>query len=348
MKPPTLRVLATRRDIEIAHYADTTNNVVVGSRSRRFWREEAGSRRWRGAFPPRFTDAAGWSRLARRLARTDQCNLVPLERTIFACRGGVGYIFDPAANSLREVMQLRQSRNPMSIAERPEGGLVFGEYGANKHARGVPIWACGPDGNDFEIVHEIAAGRARHVHGVFRDPYTARFWIATGDFDGECWLISVDPAFRHFEYHGDGSQIWRAVTVFFLPDSVVWLTDSQLEQNHVVRFDRTNGSIERLAPIPSPAWYGRQLDDRVFLAGCAWEHGPGCQGSSATLLASADGLDWRPVKGWTKDRWPAPWFKNGVIRFAAGPQTSKNFVLCGEGLDGLDGVTLSCSLEGLA
>jgi hypothetical protein len=332
-------------DIDVVHYYDEDTGRSLCSRHRRFWLEtRTGSRLWRGSFPARLPDAPLSPRFARRFLRTDQCVLHPLAEGYFACRGGRIYWFDERRARLHLQGRLRQCRSPLSVEQTREGGLVFGEYGANRAGASIPIWMCGPTGRDWRIVLELPAGRARHVHGIYRDPYDDAYFITTGDFEGQNWLIRVDGKWRHMEYWGDGSQQWRAVSLFFTADHIAWITDSHLETNYVSLCPRNSRTLERLTPAPSPAWFGKTLRDGTFVVGCAWEKGPGCQAEGATLLTSDDGATWREVGFWAKDSWPAPWFKNGVVRFAAGPQSRDDFVLFGEGLRGLDGERLHCRL----
>lgn len=317
-----------------------SNGRLVLSRQHRFHAEDEGRVLWSGAFPTKPVDLAGPSRLLRRFGRLDQCVLAPIDGKLWAAiRNGVIYRWDSALTPLGTLSQCRIPLQTLSHG----GAVLFGEYGSNKERRAIPVWRV--DGERAERVFEVPAGRARHIHGVFHDPFSDRYWIATGDFENESWLISLDRNFRDPQYLGDGTQHFRAVSVFFLEDAIVWLTDSQFVQNHVMRLDRKSGRVDTLMPIPSPAWFGKVLTDGVMLAGCAWEHGPGCLRDGATLLASRNGIDWSEVASWKKDRWPAPWFRDGVIRFAGGAQSSEDFVIYGEGLRGLDGTMLRCALR---
>ncbi|HEX8252120.1 MAG TPA: hypothetical protein VF846_03145 [Thermoanaerobaculia bacterium] len=336
---PTLAITSRRPRTDLVHFASP--ELLVTSRHRRFSAEGGGRTLWEGRFPRRHVDAAGASRILRRFGRLDQCALAPVGEQWVAIRGGIIYLYAPGG-ALTKVGALRQCRIPLQVLSSGNAA-IFGEYGSNPERRPLPVWRV--DAHGAECVLELPAGRARHVHGVFEDPFTGRYWIATGDFENESWLISVDRDFRNPEYLGDGSQRFRAVALFFFEDSIVWLTDSQFVQNRVMRLDRATGRVDEGMPIPSPAWFGKVLTDGWLLAGCAWEHGEGCMRDGATLLASRNGIDWTELAFWKKDRWPAPWFRDGVIRFAPGEQHSDDFVLFGEGLRGLDGTMLRCALR---
>jgi len=341
---PALSITSRRPRTDLVHYASP--ELLVTSRHRSFRAEDASGRLlWEGRFPASAIDAAGVSRVLRRFGRLDQCVLAPVGQgtgeSWIAIRGSIIYLYGPG-RPLRKVGALRQCRIPLQVLATG-GAVLFGEYGSNPERKALPLWRA--DANGAEIVFELPPGRARHAHGVFEDPFTGRYWLATGDFENENWLISFDRDFRNPDYLGDGSQRFRAVAVFFFEDSIVWLTDSQFVQNRVMRLDRATGRVEEGMPIPSPAWFGKVLSDGWLLAGCAWEHGEGCMRDGATLLASRNGVDWSEIAFWKKDRWPAPWFRDGVIRFAPGEQHSGDFTLFGEGLRGLDGHMLRCALR---
>jgi hypothetical protein len=344
-----LVIRAERRAIDQVYLYSSADGAIVLGRHRRVWKEDAQHHvrrhahrnvQWETQFPFAPADVAGASRLLRRLARLDQSVIAEIRGGWVAIRNGAIYDFRPG-ETFRQIGTLRQCRIPLQVLSSGDA-LLFGEYGSNPERRPVAVWQI-RDGAQ-ECLFEFPAGRARHVHGVFEDAFTGRYWIATGDFENESWLVSADHEFRDVQFVGDGSQRYRAVTMFFHEDSVVWLTDSQFVLNHVVRLDRRSGAIEIGQSLPSPAWFGKELSDGWFLAGCAWEHGAGCLRDGATLLASRNTIDWEEVGFWKKDVWPAPWFRDGVIHFAPGRQTSEDFVLFGEGLRGLDGKMLQCSL----
>ena len=332
---------------DIVHYYDSSTGDVVRSKGNRFevrWRSERFSftvplRAWKRLSLP--------FRLGRRLLRTDKSSAVPNRAGdgLVVLYDGAMMFFDFKDRSLRRTGKLANSRNALhcSIAVT-EHGIYVGEYGANPQRRPVPIWRSTDDGRSWQVVHRFPAKSIKHIHGVYHDPYTDRLWVTTGDFAGECLLVSADPTFEDIQVYGDGSQSWRPVSLFFTPDHVIWAMDSPLETCFLQVFDRKTGGITARRSFPGPVWYTKRLTDGIALLQTTVEIGPGVRSKDAQLFASQDLLDWQFVARFAKDRWPMPWFKLGVIAFADGPQSSRDFVIFGEALHGLDGCAVHSNL----
>lgn len=96
----------------------------------------------------------------------------------------------------------------------------------------------------------------RHFHGVFYDPYADQLWGTTGDTDGESAVGRfVDGG---FEPIGRGSQRWRAVSLVFTPEYVLWGMDcSYADGNPIFRLARDDIDAGAVDP------------DVVATAGCS-------------------------------------------------------------------------------
>jgi len=210
----------------------------------------------------------------------------------------------------------------------------------------VRIWRVSPAMDSGEIAYEFPAGSVRHVHGVFRDPWDPEaLWAAVGDLQGECHYVRTHDRFRTIETFGDGSQIWRAVTLFFTRDHVCWLTDSNLEQNHACRMERKTGKLEIGQKIDNSSWYGTLTKEGVYLGFTTVERGPGIHRQESSILVSEDAFQWQEVHTFKKDFWrPVRLFKYGVISVPTGQMPLGDFWLSGEGLVGLDGCSLNVKI----
>jgi hypothetical protein len=233
------------------------------------------------------------------------------------------------------------------ICEDLEGWTYLGEYFMNPTRESVRIWRLAPDLASWEIAHEFPAGSIRHVHGLYRDPFEpAALWITTGDAQGECHLYHTVDRFRTLERIGDGGQTWRAVRLFFTPDHIAWLMDSEDEQNFACRVSRRDGDLEIGQPIGATAWYGAQTTDGLYVAFTTVEAGAGIQRRESAVLASVDALHWQEVHTFRKDAWrPLRIFKNGIVICPSGPMTSRALYLSGEGLRGLDGQSIRARIH---
>ena len=333
-------ILGERLDAEAVHVYDAASRNTIVSTGRRF---EAAIGETVHRFVLPLSPLLRWglaSRLPRRILRLDQANAVLNERAdgiVLLYRGSV-HLYDLETRRLRRTAALRQCRNVLhggvAVTAR---GIYLGEYGRNPQRRSVPIYRSRDGGRSWDVAYEFAAGSIRHVHGVFPDPYSDRLWIPTGDAAGECCLVSADYDFTDVVRYGDGSQAWRAVTLFFAPDRIVWGMDSERETSHLQIFDRRTAALTRGRAFPGPVWYGKRLAGGPALVQTTVEIGAGVQRPQACVFASSDLLEWREIACFDKDAWPLRWCRFGVVAFAGGHQTAEDFVVFGDALRGLDG-----------
>lgn len=324
---------------EIVHYYDKT--CMITSRHRQVTVRRQG-RSDKIRLPSVQADVFGFSRLARRALRLDKCNVLPVgenAKALVLVRKSRVYFCNLEDGILHQTLTLSNCRQLLhqSIARVGEHELFMGEYGGNPKRCQVPVYRSQDAGRSWETVFKFAAGSIKHIHGCYWDPWWERLWVLTGDFSGECWMLVADRDFKDVQWLGDGEQVWRAVNLFFMEDRVVWLMDSQLEENKLVTYDRRSGDIDVGIGLPGPVWYIKRLHDGRYLAGTACERGPGVKDGYAHLLYSPDLSTWSEVARFAHDGFPRPYFKNGVIGFAEGKQSTEDFVLFGEALHGLDG-----------
>ena len=333
-------VLDDRIDAEAVHLYDNASRNTIFSTGRRI-EAVIGGTAHRIVLPLSLLLVCGLtSRLLRRVLRLDRVNAVLNERgdgIVLVYRGAV-HFYDLQTRRLRRTATLRQCRNVLhrgvAVTAR---GIYLGEYGRNPRRRPVPIHRSRDGGRSWDVPYEFAAGSIRHVHGVFADPYTDRLWISTGDRAGECYLVSADHDFTDVVRYGDGSQAWRAVTLFFEPDRIVWAMDSESGTSCLQVFDRRTATLTRGRAFPGPVWYGKRLAGGAALLQTTVEIGSGVSRPQACVFASSDLLDWREVARFDKDAWPLRWCRFGLVAFADGYQTPEDFVLFGDALKGLDG-----------
>lgn len=344
-----LNLFGSMPNAEIVHYYD--GESLISSWHRRV-RVHTVERELPIILPRVGLDVFGSFRLFRRAMRLDKCNVVPIGDKgdeLLIVRQNVAYHYESATGRLERTLYLKNCRQMLhqAIARVGECEIFMGEYGANPSRAEVPVYRSRDGGRSWKVVYTFPQGSIKHVHGCYWDPWWERIWVLTGDFNGECWMLVADRDFRELQWLGDGTQVWRAVNVFFEQDRVVWLMDSQLEESRVVMLDRNTGNVFQGIGLPGPVWYIKRLKGGGYLAGTACETGPGVKDEYAHLLYSSDLEHWREVARFAHDGLPKRYFKNGVIGFADGEQTADDFVVFGEALRGLDGKAMKASLTSI-
>lgn len=286
------------------------------------------------------------ARKARRALRLDKCNVFFHKNNLVIIRQGKVFFYDFEKDELTKTLELRNCRNVLhqSINTTPEGYIFFGEYGNNGNRENVPVYRSIDGGRSWEEIYTFPPNSIKHIHGCYYDKYTNKIWVCTGDFEGENWMLVADKDFKDTKMIGNGKQQYRAVNIIFTEKEVHWLMDSQLEPSHHIIFNRETETINIAQKMMGPIWYIKALEDGYYLAGSAQEIGPGVLDDKVHLYVSNDLKEWKTLKTFSHDKLPKRYFKFGVIGFADGKQSSKEFYMFFEAVTGLDGKSLKCSL----
>ena len=333
---------------EIVHYYEPKINAIIKSTGRHFT-VSLGRNSWNFSLPLSLPlIILSLVRISRRFFRLDKSNAVfthDKNAVVVVYRGRI-FRFCLTDNSVRLVGKLKNCRNVLhgGIAVSSEG-IYLGEYGDNSSRDSVDIIHSSDGGSSWGPIYTFPAGSIKHIHGVYIDPYTDRLWIPTGDFEGECFLISANYSFTDVIHHGDGSQKWRAVGLLFNEKEIVWGMDSPIKISSLQVFDRKEGTLTEGITFPGPVWYVKQLTDGLSLLQTSVEIGPGVLSNSSYIYVSTNLVEWECIASFKKDFLAMPYFKWGVVGFADGEQSSQDFVIFGEALKGIDGAAFSVNLN---
>jgi len=342
-----LRIIEQYPHMTILHHL-ADNGVLWGTSRRDVYVRLDGKWQHRARFPfqlPR--DLFAFSRPTTRIFRADKCNIyVNRYGNILGIRAGQVYSIE-ANGTLQPLFRINgDCVLHASICEDEEGNVYFGEYFMNPERNAVRIWKVSANFAMWDVAYAFPAHSIRHVHGVFRDPYDeGAFWVAVGDFRGECFLLRTRDSFHTFDHFGDGTQIWRAVKLYFTREHVCWLTDSNLERNHACRMKRQTGELEMGMDIANSGWYGATTREGLSIAFTTVEKGAGITSQLSEVLVSRDAFHWKSIYAFKKDCFrPMALFKYGVISCPSGCMSQKDFYISGEGLVGLDGKSMRLAI----
>jgi hypothetical protein len=349
MKKSIGRIIKKDKSAVIVHQHDARGIWATSDRKILYRSINESSSKWIqiGKFPLSFpTDLFLFCRLARRLSRADKSNIfVSSSGNVLCVRAGK--VYKLVSGKLEEMFSIHGDcflQN--SAAEHLSGNIYFGEYFRNSKRETVRIWCVNNVLSFYHVAYTFPEHSIKHVHGIYADSYVrGRLWITTGDGMNECHLYYTDDEFKTVSKIGDGSQLWRAVGLLFTEETVLWPTDSDIEQNYLIEMNRRTYAIRKVREFDASGWYSTRTEDGVYIIGLTVEKGDGIKTDSAQVMVSTNTRDWDILFSFKKDKWPMPLFKFGVVSFPYGQYSSKSFWLSGEALDGLDGCSVLCSLE---
>jgi len=226
-------------------------------------------------------------------------------------RDGI-YRAAPGEVEMRRTWSVTRGSRPINISQ--DGNrLLFGEYGGREmDSVGVRLYCSTDAGRSFEICYEFPKGDVHHIHNVVVDPYADHYWVLAGDHGRTPGIAALSKDGRHLDWVQRGSQMVRACSVLCRPDCLLYGSDSEMEQNYVVRLDRKRGLVERLAPLEGSSLYAADYGS-VGMISTAVEPSRTNTKRECCVYASADGARWDRVVTMSKDRWHPTYFQFGLV-----------------------------------
>jgi hypothetical protein len=283
-------------------------------------------------------------RLGQRMMRFMFYNVIPLGdgKYFVTFNRQVGILDRHGFHAVEGMLQrFRVLRGACALGD--SGAVYFGEYFYNEKRVPVHVYRCRPDEKRAEIAHTFAAGSVRHVHGVYRDPFSSAIWVATGDHPHESCLWRTDDEFASLQVFGSGDEGWRAVSLQFTRDAVYYATDAEFRQNLVYRVDRATGERTIVGEIDGPVYYSHTVDGEMFFAVTA-ELCPSQAEMKATLwrVTADEGLEqvYSAAKDLGARKILGPPFMVGTMNFPGGPGAPGGTYFHGVSLKGIDNRTL--------
>lgn len=226
---------------------------------------------------------------------------------------------------------------PMTITVDPDDRVLWGEYNSKTgHGLPVRIFASDDAGAHYRVVHTFAPGDVLHVHNVIFDQQLRHYWILTGDFDNEPGIGKLASDFSHFEWLARGKQQFRAVEMFDFGPFFVYGTDSQLEENRIVRLRKADAAIDTLQAIDGSCIYACRFGSLHVLSTTV-EPSSVNKSDHASLWVSRDGEQWDKVYSVKTDSWHPVYFQFGSLVLPRGHSDRDSVLLSGQALRGLDG-----------
>ena len=229
------------------------------------------------------------------------------------------YLLGPDSDYFQYVGAIKGSK-PLCISVH-EGVVVYGEYSRNVNRMPVPLYKSDDGGLSWFVPYTFEG--IRHVHGVFFDKHSGKYWITTGDLDDECSIWTADQDFSRVEKVLTGAQKYRAVQLLFDRNFIYYGSDTPDGENHLYRLSKRTRRLECLSSVGAPVFFGQKAINHLFFS-TAIEKSSHKNIDSAILWHSDDGMRWDCVASLGRSFLPLRIFQNGQILFPAGPGDDEN------------------------
>ena len=262
----------------------------------------------------------------------DGTRIVSAKKGIFvAARGSSEYI---------KTFDIIRGNKPMNICQHRDGTLYFGEYFLNgkyidNTRKEVNIYKSSNSGQSWEVCYTFPKDTIRHIHGIFYDKYTDSIWVTTGDRDNESIIANSTDDFKTLNIVKSGSQKYRAVTLLFYEDYIVYGTDTEHEINYIYCFERNSLKEECLQELQGSVLMATQVGDRAAIS-TAVEPSVINEQTDAHIWFTKNGLQWEDIYCVEKDKYSFKYFQYGRITFPENSISDNQIIFSGHALNNID------------
>lgn len=251
--------------------------------------------------------------LLTRLTRTEVNKWYLLQDGSELCIARKGIFRKPAgSDTFVKTFNVQRGSRPMNLCEADDGTVLFGEYFQNLEKKAVHVYKSDDHGQTWSVCYTFPEGNINHIHGLFKDPYTGRIWIATGDRVNECILGYTEDNFKTMKEVFRGGQDYRSCIMLFYKDYIIYATDSQYQQNKIKKIDRETLEITDLQEVQGPVIRGTQCGNLAYISTDVEESEVNLN-KNAYVWYSKDGLHWEELCHAEKDCFHMIYFQYGVF-----------------------------------
>lgn len=334
-----------------AQYVDKEGAIYI-SRGYRIYRSEDSGRAWQlDCYVPARSRTALLAQLrhSARLLRYYVAAFRVLSNgtRLAIARDGV-YRSAPGALKMERVFRIPRGSRPLNLGVDREDRVFFGEYGDNRQRHEILVYVSEDGGRSFEVGYVFKPGDVRHVHNVVYDRYLDKYWVLVGDFGNEPGIGLLERDFSSLEWVARGNQIARAVGAVVERDYLLFGTDTELQQNYIIRMEKTTGKFRQLRSIEGTSLYAAKFGPVRLISTCV-EPSRINRSRISTLYASIVDDYWYPVWSYRKDLLPSVLFQFGTLVLPHSDCDVPVGMFSGQGVRGLDNrvcaVLFACGAE---
>jgi hypothetical protein len=291
-----------------------------------------------------------FSRLVNRALRLEISSMLILNdgSRVVSAKKGIFVAVKGSSEYLKKFDIIRGNK-PMNICQHRDGTLYFGEYFLNgkyidNARKEVNIYKSSNNGQSWDICYTFPKDTIRHIHGIFYDKYSDSIWVTTGDRDNESIIANTMDNFKTLNIIKSGAQKYRAVTLLFYKNYIVYGTDTEHETNYIYCFERHNLKEECLQELQGSVLMATQVGDRAIMS-TAVEPSLINNHTNTHIWFSLDGLHWEDIYSAKKDKYSFKYFQYGRITFPKNAILKNKIIFSGHALNKIDNKILICTLN---
>jgi len=300
----------------------------------------------------KYTFLSHFSRLLNRLLRIEPSSMLILENgdRLISAKKGI-FVAKKDSKKYIKTFSILRGNKPLNICLHPNGNLYFGEYilngrYADTKRSEVHIYKSEDNGQTWSICYTFPKNTIRHVHGVFYDKYTKKTWVTTGDRDDECIIANTSDDFKTLNIVKQGAQKYRAVSLLFYKEHIIYGTDTEHEKNYIYSIDRETNKETPLVELQGSVLMATQNQDTKEAAiSTAVEPSVVNHHPYAHIWYSKNGLEWEDIYCAKKDRWSAKYFQYGRITFPFNAIQNGTITFLGHALEKIDNGIVQLTLK---
>ncbi len=223
---------------------------------------------------------------------------------------------DSQGRAISEEKPITGSR-PLGVIVHNEK-LIYGEYSSNNIRGPISVFSF-----DGFIQEELCVLEGiRHVHGVYKDPFSDSIYFTTGDYKDEAGIWKYLDGKVHLI--AGGGQQQRAVQLLFTEDYIYYGTDTPLEDNFIYRIDKLTNEILSETHVSSSIFYGAKVTNKLFFS-TVIEPSNHNSTKYVEVWMKSEG-SWSCIKYLKKDILPMKFFQYGQVLFPTYDNYSSNYL----------------------
>jgi hypothetical protein len=221
------------------------------------------------------------------------------------------YIYNISQDNFDVISDLVVGSNPLNLCVS-NGKVYYGCYWGNPNREPVSIYSL--SGSSWKKIYTFE--NIRHIHGVFKDPYTDYFWVTTGDLDSEAAIWVSKDGLKTLTPVVHSSQQSRAIKLIFTEENIYYGSDTPSELNHLYSLNRKSGIIHKICKVNGSVFFGCKSRNKIFFS-TAVEPSPINQDRNASVWGGdiGDTHSWRNIVSFEKDVLPMKLFQYGQVYF---------------------------------